>query len=51
MLRNYTSTFSDTELDFFKFHKRENGWGQDTLARVSSPPPSLPDRPHNMLIK
>ena len=27
MLRNYTSSFSDTKMDFFKFHKRENGWG------------------------
>ena len=27
MLRNYASSFSDTELDFFKFHKCENGWG------------------------
>ena len=27
MLRNYTNSFSDTELDFFKFHKREKGGG------------------------
>ena len=26
MLRNYASSFPDTELDFFKFQKRENGW-------------------------
>ena len=49
MLRNYTSFFSHTELDFFKqFHEFKNvcvcrGGGsekrgrQDTLARVSSP--------------
>ena len=27
MLRNYASSFSETELDFFKFQKHENGWG------------------------
>ena len=46
MLRNYTSSFSDTELDFFKFHNGENRWGgggQDTLARVSSSRLALPD--------
>ena len=24
MLRNYTSSFSDTELNFFKFHEHKN---------------------------
>ena len=27
MLRNYTSSFSDTELDFLKFHEHKNRGG------------------------
>ena len=27
MLRNYTSFFSDTELDFLRFHEHKNGGG------------------------
>ena len=28
MLRNYTSSFSDTELDFLKFHEHKNVCGR-----------------------
>ena len=35
MLRNYTSSFLDTELDFFKFHKHENGQAIFTITLSS----------------
>ena len=46
--------FWDTELDFLRFHAHKTGWGgggQDTLARVSSPPPSILDMPCDMLLR
>ena len=41
----------DTLLDFLRFHAHKTGWGQDTPARVSSPPPTILDMQSDMLLR
>ena len=41
----------EPDLDFLRFPKHKTGWGEDTPARVSSPPPSIPDMPCDMLLR